>query len=363
MTVSPLYYMGHNPELALFTLQKPFLGLALDPATHLRQIPFGSRAPAFRALPFGRSRTVFDPNSSRLSEQEYAELVTSPLDLARARGATMLLTAYHLSGTVGTRGRALDIAIARDSIGHFRAQRMDEPPELAAVAVRRELYIALAVPAEVLESPRERQRLVEAYLELEPDGFWVKIEGFNERARRTLIQAGGAFLALLARGGRPVVSDGAGHLHLGLLANDISTSIGLAESERFVLPRERNRDDWNRGRTRTIYHPKYLRSYRASGDGAARAFKESGCPCCRHPSKQPPSGKAIDEHAAIVRAREAHEALDGEIPERREWLLANAAMASHRAHDVGVDYTPPVVYEALLDGIDSIDLDGLEKTG
>jgi hypothetical protein len=160
-----------------------------------------------------------------------------------------------------------------------------------------------------------------------------------------------------------VVSDGAGHLHLGLLANDISTSIGLAESERFVVARERDRSDWNRGRTRTIYHPKYLRSYRAGGDGAARAFKESGCRCLRHPSKQPPSGSAIGEHAAIVRAREAHEALDGEISERREWLLANAALASHRAHDAGVDYTPPAVYEALLDGIDSIDLDELEETG
>jgi hypothetical protein len=363
MTVSPLYYMGHNPELALFTLHKPPLGLALDPTTHLRQLAFESRAPAFRALPFGRARAAFDPNTSSLSEQEYAELVTSPLDLARARGATLLLTAYHLSGSVGTRGRSLDLAIARDSIAHFRAQRMDEPPELAAIPVRRELYVAFAVPGELLESPRERHRLVEAYLELEADGLWVKMEGFNERARRTLIQAGGAFLALLDRGRRPVVSDGAGHLHLGLLANDISTSIGLAETERFVLPRERTRDDWNRGRTRTIYHPQYLRSYRASGDGATRAFKGSGCHCRRHPTKQPPTGRAIEEHAAIVRAREAHEALDGEIPERREWLLANAAMASHRAHDAGVDYTPPVVYEALLDGIDSIDLDELEETG
>jgi hypothetical protein len=107
MTVSPLYYMGHNPELALFTLNEPPLGLALDPATHLRQCAFASRAPAFRALPFGRSRTAFDPNTSPLSEQEYADLVASPLDLARARGATMLLTAYHLSGPVGTRGRTL----------------------------------------------------------------------------------------------------------------------------------------------------------------------------------------------------------------------------------------------------------------
>lgn len=363
MTVSPLYYMDHNPELALFTLHTPPLGLALDPATHLRQIAYEQRAPAFRALPFGRSRALFDPDSSALGEREYAELVTSPLDLARARGATLLLTAYHLSGAVGTRGRSLDLALARDAIAHFRAQRMDEPPELAAIPVQRELYVVLAVPGELLESPHERHRLAEAYLALEADGLWVKIEGFNERARRTLIKAGGGFLALLDRGGRPVVADGPGQLHLGLLTNDISTSIGLGESERFAIPEERSREEWGRGRTRTIYHPKYLRSYRAGGDGASRAFAGSGCGCRRHPAKQPPSGTAIGEHAAIVRAREAREALDGEVMERREWLLANAAMASHRAHDAGVDYTPPVVFEALLEGIDSIDSEELEETG
>jgi hypothetical protein len=362
MTVSPLYYMAHNPELALFTAHKPPLGLALDPATHLRQLPFAQRAPAFRALSFGRLADTFDPDRSPIREREYAELVTSPLDLERARGATLLLNAYHLSGAVGTPGRSLDLALARDALAHFRAQRMEEPPELAAVPVRRELYVALALPCALLESVQERHRLAEAYLELEADGLWVKIAGFDERARRTLIKAGGAFLALLARGGRPVVADGPGHLHVGLLANDISTSIGLAESERFLLPQQ-PRDDWSGGRTRTIYHPKYLRSYRAGGDGATRAFAGSGCSCNRHPAKQPPTGTEIGEHAAIVRAREAGEALEGEVPERREWLLATAAMASHRAHDAGVDYTPPVVFETLLDGIDSIDRDELEETG
>ena len=362
MTVSPLYYMAHNPELALFTARKPPLGLALDPATHLRQVPHPDRASAFRALPFGHEPQAFDPDHSPIGERAYAELVTAPLDLARARGATLLLPAYHQTGAVGSRGRSLDLALARDALAHFRAQRMEEPPELAVVPVRRELYVVLALPCGLLESARERRRLAEAYLALEPDGFWVKLAGFDERARRTLIKAGGAFLALLASGGRPVVADGPGQLHLGLLTNDISTSIGLAESERFLGPQLRSRDDWTRGRTRTIYHPKYLRSFRAGGEGVARAFAGSRCACKRHAARQPPSGPAIGEHAAIVRAREAREALDGDVLERREWLLANAAMASHRAHDAGVDYTPSVVFEALLEGIDSIDRDELAET-
>jgi hypothetical protein len=355
--------MAHNPELALFTTHKPPLGLALDPATYLRQLPHAQRARAFRVLPFGRLAETFDPDRSSVREQAYAELVTAPLDLARARGATLLLPAYHLTGPAGSRGRSLDLALARDALAHFRAQRMDEPPALAAVDVQRELYVVIALACELLESARERRRLAEAYLALEPDGFWVKISNFDERARRTLIRAGGAFLALLASAGKPIVADGAGQLHLGLLANDISTSIGLAESERFLGPQPRSRDDWSGGRTRTIYHPRYLRSFRAGGDGATRAFLASGCTCERHPAKEAPRGLAIGEHAAIVRAREALEALDGDVLERREWLLAYAAMALHRAHDAGVDYTPPVVFEALLEGMDSIDRGELAETG
>jgi hypothetical protein len=363
MTVSPLYYVADNPQLTLFTLFDPPLGLALDPATHLRQVAYDLRAPAFRALPFGSKRSPFDPDTSALSENDYAALVTAPLDMARARGATLLLAAYHLSGGVGSRGREIDLALARDSIAHFRSQRMDEPPEYAAVPTRRELFVTLAVSGSLLESPRERERLAAAYLELDADGYWVKIDGFNERARRAMIRAGGAFLALLAQGVRPLVSDGSGQLHLGILANDISTSIGLAEGERFAMPQERSRDEWSRGRTRTIYHEKFLRSYRAGGDGATRAFGRTGCRCGRHPAKMPPTERAIDEHAAVVRAREARDALDGDVSERREWLVAKAAMAPHLAHDLGVDYTPPVVFEALLDGIDSIDQDEVKETG
>ncbi len=363
MTVSPLYYMAHNPELALFSRFALPLGLALDPSTHLRQVDYTHRARAFRNLPFGSARERFDPDHSTLSEHEYVDLVTAPIDLARARGATLQLTAYHLTGPVGSRGRTLDLQIAADAISHFRAQRMDEPPLLAAVPVRREIFATIAVRADLLESASERRRLAHAYLELGADGFWVKIDGLSERARRSLIRASGSFFGLLRDDGRPVVSDGCGHLHVALLANEISTSVGLAESERFGVTKERSRDEWTSGRSRTIYHEKYLRSYRAGGEGAIRAFAGSSCRCGRHPGEQAPKNRAIEEHAAVVRAREAADALDGEIGERREWLLANAAMASHLAHDAGVDYTSHVVFEALFAGLDGFDAAELERTG
>jgi hypothetical protein len=364
MTVSPLYFVEHNPELVLFARHDPPLGLALDPATHLRQVPFERRATSFKRLPFGRARTTFDPDRSQLSEQQYADLVRVPLDVARGRGGTLLLCAYHLSGAVGSRGRTLDLRIAADAINHFQAEGMAEPPELAAVPVRREIYVPIALTTATLESPRERRRLVEAYVELSADGFWVKVEGLNEKSRRALVRSYGRFLALLRReAGRPVVSDGSGQLHIGLLVNNISTSVGVGESERFRMPLERPNNDWSAGRSHTVYHERFLRSFLCGHAGATNAFLGSPCLCGRHPRNEPPRGAAIDEHGAIVRAREASAALEGEIDERREWLLATAALAAELARDAGVMCTKDAVFEALFGGLDQPDGQELEETG
>jgi hypothetical protein len=364
MTVSPLYFIKHNPQLALFARHDPPLGLALDPATHLRQVSFERRAASFKTLPFGGARATFDPDRSKLSEQQYADLVREPLDIARGRGGTLLLTAYHLSGAVGSRGRTLDLRIAADAIDHFHAEGMAEPPELAAVRVRREIYVPIALTTATLESPRERRRLIEAYVGLDADGFWVKVEGLSEKSRRALVRSYGSFLALLRREAeRPVVADGPGHLHVGLLANDISTSVGVGESERFAMPVERVDNDWSAGRYHTVYHERFLRSFLCDHAGAMNAFRGSPCLCGRHPVNEPPRGSAIDEHGAIVRAREAAAALEGEIDERREWLLATAALAAELAGDAGVRWTKEAVFEALFDGLDQPDSEELEETG
>jgi hypothetical protein len=364
MTVSPLYFVEHNPQLALFARHDPPLGLALDPATHLRQVPFERRAASFKKLSFGGARTTFDPDRSTLSEQQYADLVRGPLDIARGRGATLLLCGYHLSGAVGSRGRTLDLRIAADAIDHFHSEGMEEPPELAAVCVRREIYVPIALTTATLESPRERRRLIEAYVELGADGFWVKVEGLSEKSRRALVRSYGSFLALLRREAeRPVVADGPGHLHVGLLANDISTSVGVGESERFAMPVERVDNDWSAGRSHTVYHERFLRSFLCDHPGAIDAFRGSPCLCGRHPMNEPPRGSSIDEHGAIVRAREAAAALEGEIDERREWLLATAALAAELAGDAGVMWTKEAVFEALFSGLDQPDSEELEETG
>jgi hypothetical protein len=359
MTVSPLYYMAANPELALFTGDRHRLGLALDPCVHHRQMPLAARSASFRGLPYGSASRAFDPHHDAITAEEFADLAIRPLELQRERGATLMLTSAHLAGAIGSRGRELDLRLARAGIAHFRAQRMDEPPEFAANPTRREIYAVIAIPVRLLRSPSARSAMCAAYLQLAADGFWVKLDGFDERAARVDIRAGGAFLAELRDGGRPVVSCQPGQLHLGLLADGVSASVGLAEGERFRFPtdwtQQADDDGERRGRRRSAYHPKYLRSFRLGGDGATRAFAEAACPCKRHPPQEPPTGARVEEHAAVVRCQQARDALDGDTADRREWILASAAMASHLAHDAGVDSTLPVVFEELFAGLDRAD--------
>jgi hypothetical protein len=170
------------------------------------------------------------------------------------------------------------------------------------------------------------------------------------------IRSAGALFAAFREGGRPVVADQAGQLHLGLLADDISAALGLAEGEHFRFP-----TDWKthatdrrqrQGRLRSAYHAKLLRSFRVGGEGATRAFRESPCRCGQHPGRQPPDGATVEAHAAALRCAQAYEALNGDPADRREWLLATAALATHIAHDAGVDPVPPVVFEELFAGLD-----------
>jgi hypothetical protein len=359
MTVSPLYYMAANPELALFTGGEHQLGLALDPCAHHRQLPFERRSASFRSLPYGSAPQAFDPDRDAISADEFTRLATLPLELQRNRGATLMLTCAHLAGPAGSRGRELDLRLARAAIAHFRAQRMDEPPAFAVNPARREIYAALAIRARDLHSPAARQALVDTYLALAADGFWLKIEGFDERAPRLDIRCAAALFDAFREGGRPVLGDQAGQLHLGLLADGISATVGLAEGEHFRFP-----TDWNtqtvetgqrRGRLRSAYHPKLLRSFRIGGTNAMRAFSESPCPCRLHPGREAPEGTVVEAHAAVLRCAQAREALVGDRADRREWLLAAAAMATHIAHDAGVAAVPPLIFEELFAGLDRAD--------
>jgi hypothetical protein len=350
-TVSPLHYMGHNRELALFALADPQLGLALDPMMHLRQVPPQWRGAAYRSQPFGNSPS-FRPDSEALGVDEVVALAERPLDAQRVNGSTLMLTSSHVAGPVGSRSRQLDLLLARLGAEHFAAERMEQPAENAAVQVRRELFAMLTVESEALASPTVVEALARAYAELDVAGYWVKILGFWERAPRTELHGAGALLGALSDTGRAVVSCGPGGLHLPLLVADISTSIGLAESERFSVPDTR-RERRSGPRPRMVYHPGYLRSFKAGGTPCTQAFACAPCRCGRHRKDRPPEHGAIDEHGALTRAAETSEALAGTPEERREWLRATAALASHLARDAGVDVVPFSTLEAVLGGVDA----------
>lgn len=298
-TVSPLYYATHNPELSLLPSQNQ-MGSVLDPCTQIRQKPWAQRAEAFRAQSFGNDAEPYDPDSARLTDQQLLALATGPIDAARGRGATLLLTTSHLAAVMGTRGRDIELLLASVGIRHFRDQRIAEPPPLAAVDVKREIYATVAVRLSDLMSPRARQRLADAYLGLGADGVWVKIAGLHEKASYAGIRAAGVFFAALRQGPIPIVSCGAGQLHLALLADEVSASIGLGEGERFVIPATWPKPEEGakrRGRTRMAYHPKYHCSFRVGSEEAVRAFRRAPCECGVHAGIVP---RGSSFHAEII---------------------------------------------------------------
>jgi hypothetical protein len=350
-TASPLHFMRHNRELALFAAPAGRMGLALDPMTPWRQLPLSHRGNAFRAQPFGND-APFQPGLDRLDADDLLRLAESPIDGQRAHGATLLVTTYHLCGDVDSRGRQLDLELARIGVEHFWAERMDQPPLHAAVATPRELYAALAVERDVVSAPASVERLANAYAGLDVDGYWIRIERFSERGPRRELEGAAALLGALADTGRPVVCCGAGALHLALLVSDISSCVGFGEREHFTMP-DTSRSRPEGPRLRTAYHSGFLRSFQPGAAPAVRAFQVAPCRCGRHPKRLAPQGGAVDEHGVLVRAREAREAVEGTAEERREWLRATSAMASHLGHDAGVDVVPYATLAAVLDGVDA----------
>lgn len=355
--VAPLYYLRHNPELSLLPAGRQ-MGSVLDPCTHARQKPLPDRAPGFRALPFGNDPEPYEPDRTRLTDEQLLRLGVEPLDAQRGRGGTLMLSTFHVAGAYGTRGRDIELVLARLGVEHFRRQRMEEPPAFAAVDTRREIYATIAVGLEDLSSPRSRQVLADAYLDLGADGIWVKILGFHERASLTDIRAASAFLSALREGGVPIVSCGPGQLHLALLADEISASIGLGESERFTMPATWKPTDnagKRRGRTRMAYHAKLHWSFRVGSEQARQAFAAVACDCGVHPARKPPTGLLVARHAAILRAEQAAEALSGEPEERREWLLGASAVASWKAADAEMPdkHIAAARYEAVFEGLDA----------
>jgi hypothetical protein len=356
----PLYYgqmlsqltLGARPEEA---------GLVLDPMTHIRQQPRDERAKSFRALPYGDGAEPFDPDCDELDDASIEALALEPPELQRLAGATLILTTYAVVGGVGTRGRDLELLLARVAVEDFRSQRFDEPPDDASYSFRRQIYATIAAPVDLLRSPTAARKLADSYLDISADGFWVKLLGFDEGTRLESIEAAGRFFSYLREGERPLVACCPGQLFLGFLVDDISASIGIAGHERFKFPQPWKPGSETKGRSRPIYSARLMRSLMGHDRRLPTVFERAPCRCRSHEPRIPPSAGEIDFHAASCRAEQAIDALDGDRLDRREWLSAIAERATEVAKDLDLPKKaigPP--YRRLLEGLDGSAGAGIE---
>jgi hypothetical protein len=157
-TVAPLHFLRDNPELSLVPEGRPS-GVVLDPCCQLRLLPWADRPSAFRSLGYGNDPEPYDPEAARLTNKQILRLAVDPIAEARGRGGTLLLTAAHPAGGPGTRGRDLELLLAELGLRHFLAEGMREPPPFAALGIRREIYVSIAIHARDLANPGDRQGL------------------------------------------------------------------------------------------------------------------------------------------------------------------------------------------------------------
>jgi hypothetical protein len=329
---------GQDPPL--FEPARP-PGLMLDPETHLRSVELGQRPTHFRKLPYG-GEVRFDPDHDFLSDRQARALVVAVLDEQRRRGATLLLTPYHLCGGPATEGRKLDVLLAKASVRHFEQQRMAEPPKLAPRQAPRQLFAAIALPLSALRTDATVEELVELYRSVRAAGYWVRIADFNERAAPELVGRGARLLwQLQCVTQRPVVASGPGPLGLALVAGGLAAfSVGICSNERFAEPAESS----GRRGTPSVYHPAFMRAFDARGENARNAFRSVGCECGHHPPERPPRGREILLHTCAVRLDEMRE-LRSVAPARRPaHLLQRLGSASWHATDADV---PRLQFDAL----------------
>lgn len=336
------------------------LGLIVDPETHRNQLRRAQRTESFNRLEISFPRS-WAPEQEHLSPGSRRRYLEATLNEQRGRGATVLIPPYHLVGGSGSSARALDLRFVRDAVDMFGAYA--EPDLVPALA----LYAGVAVHVGLLLDPGECSWMIEAYSDLEVDGYWIKVDGLSPESSVPAIEAAGNFVFGLQRiSGRPVILVGPGNLYLAFLASKLAaTSIGVGQSERVrftELPE-------TFAPTHRVYHGTLLRNVvptrtPRSAAMAEAAFDQFPCDCGHHPPNAIPRGAGVPSHTLSVRV---HEALAlGRLADRQESeaeLLRVVMRANDARRAIGYDLLDIDRWRAVSQAAVAVDLSAARSHG
>lgn len=280
---------------------------------------FNAREPDKRPLghsdlgyPFGSA--PYRASSGVLSAALMDDYVSAVLGVQAERGASLLLTPAHFVGGVNSIGRRNDLGMAAISRHVMLRDGLDQPDASALWSLRRPLFAYALVSIRAL-SGLAGEELLAAYAELDVDGYWVGIDAFNEWSSTEDLHAATTWLfELERRKGKPVVSYGAGNLHLALLLAGLAGA-SVRVDARPLLPWPRVVT--GRPRQRRVFHPVVLtdvyndRSGPAERTHAEMLFAAHECDCGQHEAGVPPVERQKVGHTLVCRARLAQRATQG----------------------------------------------------
>jgi len=261
--------------------------------------------------PFGSA--PYRVSGGVLSAALIEDYVSAVLGVQAERSASLLLTPAHFVGGIDHVGRRNDLEMASISRRVAVRDGLDQPDASDRRLPRRHLFAYALIPMRAL-APPAGEELLAAYAELDVDGYWVGIDAFDERSSTEQLYFAACWLfELERRSHRPVVSYGAGNLHLALLLEGLAgASVRVDARPLLHWPRAAT----GRIRRRRVFHPTVLgeafddRLGVAERTHAETLFAGHECDCAQHDARRPPAGEQKTAHTLVCRARLARRAVE-----------------------------------------------------
>jgi hypothetical protein len=321
------------------------------------------RAPAFRERGFdvrdvfGRSRLNIDQPLAPRQIEEYA---AAHLDAQVPFDPTIFQCPGHLpSGVVALNN---DVALAEATLDLVDGRALREARAGDKHERRRSVFATVCVRSGDLSAESTRA-IVERYVTLDVDGFWVLPFGYQPSGRQTE-RVLALTLALQENSGLPAVPGAMRNLWQAALARGAAAAVAGPERAALAVdldeapppPPEREPDEEDApkdGRQVAAYHGAILSAFGFDERGMrarARVFERNLCGCGFHDADSPPPDqKATAAHNQWWRLLEARRACVGSAADAAGRLEGRFAGAREERLAAGIKSGLPVGWRRSLE--------------
>jgi hypothetical protein len=313
-----------NSHVTAAARRKYGLGVVLDPQTQTNLSHPSDRVPSF--IRTGYSFDIgWQPEIDELSSATarwYAEAVVAA---QHERYATVILSPYHASGRIGTRGRETDLILAERASDYFFGSSIAISQTNGESELLREFWVTISI------DPRARDldldALVAEYSGLRCDGYWIRLDVNRAVSHEDVAVIAYVSHQLKARTTRTIGIAGIGPLGIAFAASGIDCVLfgnvgpALVQMPRPILG--------------SVLHSGYLRNFAPSSRYGVAAFLERPCGCGHHLATSPPFGRARSRHTLSLEIREQFELQGRDLDNASARMRSRVQEVNEAADQIG----------------------------